>query len=361
MQRRQLLRTLPGLALAGAAGCLGDGGSEGDGTGTQTPTGTPTETAVTDGPDGVYVQSYLEGMAMPESGMSMGGDYSFGLMLAVPHNFWTVTGSDLSRHQREDSQSVHLMVQVWDEETGVVLPESGVSVEILQDGETVSEEVIYPMLSQRMGFHYGGNFTLDGDGSYTARVSASPLSAEPMGSFAGRFDEATTVDLAFEFNQAVRDQLTIEELDQAGDPGAIRPMEMGMMPTGVAAAPEELPGETVGTQRVDDADFVLKAAENGLAGDAGAYLYVSARTPHNDLVLPMMSLDATVTRDGEAVYDGQLTRAIHPDVQYHYGTRVDSIESGDEVEITVVTPPQVGRHEGYETAFLRMDGASFTL
>ncbi|WP_440989494.1 iron transporter [Haloarchaeobius baliensis] len=361
MQRRRLLRTLPGVALAGAAGCLGNGSTEGDGTETPTPTATPTETPVTDGPDGVYVQSYLEGMAMPESGMAMGGDYSFGLMLVVPHNFWTVTGSDLSHHQREDSQSVHLMVQVWDDETGVVLPESGVSVEILQDGETVSEEVIYPMLSQRMGFHYGGNFTLDGDGSYTARVSASPLSAEPMGSFAGRFDEETSVDLPFEYNQALRDQMTVEELDQSGDPGAIRPMEMGSMPIGIAAPPEELPGETVGTQRVDGADLVLKSARNELAGDAGAYLYVSARTPYNDLVLPMMSLDATVTREGDSVYDGQLTRAIHPDLQYHYGTRVDSIEPGDEVSVDVVTPPQVGRHEGYETAFLRMEGATFSV
>ena len=48
MQRRQLLRTLPGVAVAGLAGCIGDGD-------TAAPTDTRTDTATgTAAPDGVW-------------------------------------------------------------------------------------------------------------------------------------------------------------------------------------------------------------------------------------------------------------------------------------------------------------------
>jgi arylsulfatase A-like enzyme len=40
---------------------------------------------------------------------------------------------------------------------------------------------------------------------------------------------------------------------------------------------------------------------------------------------------------------------------------VDHLHSGDEIELTVTTPPQVARHEGYETAFLNMDTMTFTV
>ncbi|WP_435347141.1 DUF7350 domain-containing protein [Haloarchaeobius sp. HRN-SO-5] len=356
MQRRQLLRTLPGVAVAGLAGCIGDGDTAAP---TDTLTDTATSTAAPDGPSGVYVQSFREGMV--SSGTATAGDYEVGLLLAVPHTFWTVTGTERTVNRKESRHSVHLMAQVWDGETNVVLPETGVTVEVLRDGDLVSEEVIYPMLSQRMGFHYGGNFSLGGDGTFTARVSTSPLSIERLGSFAGRFDEAATAEIEFDFDQDVRDQLTVAELDAAGNPGAIRPMEMNAMPTGVAPTTESLPGTTVGSERLDDAELVLGYTGGELAGDAGSYLYVSARTRYNDLVLPMMSLDATVTRDGETVYEGALNRAVHPTLQYHYGVPVDGVRAGDEVSLTVVTPPQVGRHEGYERAFLQMDGASFTV
>ncbi|WP_435318618.1 DUF7350 domain-containing protein [Haloarchaeobius sp. TZWSO28] len=360
MRRRRLLRALPAAALPAVAGCLGDGR---DGTATPPPAPTSQSTRPTTaepaGPTGVYVQSYREGMAM--FGPVTSGDFTFGLMLAVPHDFWTVTATERSAKKKTDQHAVHLMAQVWHEESGQVLADTSLSVEILQDGELVSEEVIYPMLSQRMGFHYGGNFTLAGDGSYTAKLSVAGLQIGRMGSFADKFGEPTTAEVDFEFTQQVRDKLTIQELDAAGQKGAIRPMQMGDMPVGLAPKPEALPGTTIGTERVDDADLVAKYVDGGrFAGSGESYLYVSARTPYNDLLLPMMGLDALV-RDSQTKFDGQLSRAVDPDLSYHYGATVPSLQSGDEVEIGVVVPPQVARHEGYERAFLQMDGATYVI
>ncbi|WP_439026639.1 DUF7350 domain-containing protein [Haloarchaeobius sp. DT45] len=359
MRRRRLLRALPAAALTGVAGCLGDDSGETD-TPTDEPTTSPPTTAAPDGPSGVYVQSYREGMAM--FGPKTSGDYTFALMLAVPHDFWTVTGTEREAKLKTDEHAVHLMAQVWHRESGQVLADTSLSVEILQDGDLVSEEVIYPMLSQRMGFHYGGNFTLAGDGTYTAKLSAAALQIDRLGSFADLFGTPETAEVEFEFTKQVRDKLTIQELDAAGDRGAIRPMQMGDMPVGIAPKPEALPGTAIGTKRVDDADLVARYVDGGRFARTGeSYLYVSARTPYNDLLLPMMGLDATVRGASETTFDGKLSRAIDPDLSYHYGATVPSLQTGDEVELTVVAPPQVARHEGYERAFLQMDGVTFTV
>jgi hypothetical protein len=92
-----------------------------------------------------------------------------------------------------------------------------------------------------------------------------------------------------------------------------------------------------------------------------SYLAVSARTPYNRMVIPAMGLEGTLTRDGETVFDGTLQRTLDPDLRYHYGATVEGVESGDELELRVTTPPQVARHEGYETAFVEMPATTLTL
>lgn len=82
---------------------------------------------------------------------------------------------------------------------------------------------------------------------------------------------------------------------------------------------------------------------------------LSPRTPYNRYPVPFISLSVSIERDGETVYDGVLRDTLDPDLRYHYGAAVDSLEDGDEITITVGTPPQVARHEGYETAFVEMD------
>ncbi|WP_123539327.1 DUF7350 domain-containing protein [Halosimplex salinum] len=371
MNRRSFLHSATGAAAVGLAGCLGD--SDGS-TPTETarsttvePTASPPErTATPDGPSGVYVQSFRETMVMP--GTATAGDYRFALLVAVPHRFWTVTLDERSVtpiEDGEDGDDVHLMAVVWDPETGTVLPDSDLSVEITRDGDLVSQEVIYPMLSQRMGFHYGANFGLDGDGTYAARLSVGGLGGRTTGEFDGRFEDPATADVEFEWSKQVREQLKTESIDEAGERGALRPMEMGELPQARAPTPEDLPGTVLGTGRSDDAKLVttqVPAADAERLTDDDPYLAVSARTPYNRLVLPAMSLSATVSRDGETVFEGSLRSTLDPALGHHYGTALpEPVESGDEITLSVGTPPQLARHEGYERAFLQMDPATITV
>ncbi|PSQ18568.1 fe2+ transport protein [Halobacteriales archaeon QS_8_69_26] len=370
MHRRRLLRIGAAAGAAGVAGCLdGSGGDDGtgseegttpDGTGEPTTGGATTEDR--DAPDGVYVQPFVE--TMVNAGTAREGDLAFAVFWTTPHVFWTMTGADRSRHSKDDEDAVHLMATVWDPETGTVLPEVGLSVELTREDDLVSEEVIYPMLSQRMGFHWGANFPLPGDGTYTASVSVSGMGIDRTGAFAGRFGDPVTAGIEFEFTPENRERVGTEEVAGAGDPGAVQPMEMGDLPDSRLPAPGDLPGTVAGTARSDDADMVvtrLSPAEADRFTDGTGYLAVSARTRYNDLVLPIMGLSATVDRDGETVFDGTLSRTLDPDLGYHYGAPVGSLSAGDEVTLSVGTPPQVGRHEGYETAFLEMPDVTVTL
>jgi hypothetical protein len=357
--RRRTFLARASLGLVGLAGCtsLGGGGDP-----TPTPTAAPTDTPTpTPGdqsalPDGVYVQSFRENMAMQGTGQS--GEFAAGLMYAAPHSFWNVNGTELQKTPR--TGSIHLMAVVWDPETNTVLPETGVSVEVLQDGELVSQEVIYPMLSQRMGFHYGGNFSLPGDGEYVGRVSIGGMNVRRTSAFQGRFAESATVEIPFAFNDEERTKVTTQELDAYGQRGAVKPMDM-MMPQATALPASELPN-VLGKPKNDDAVLLTGTSEvpEGVDG-AGEYLYVSARTPYNGLVLPAMGLNAVVEGDGGAAYEGPLRRTFDPGLGYHYGAAVDgSVASGDTIRLEPTVPPQVARHEGYERAFLQMDPVEFT-
>ncbi|WP_255198671.1 DUF7350 domain-containing protein [Halorarius litoreus] len=358
MERRRFLALVGGgsTLLAGCSGISGDTNSS-----TPTPTETATPSGSEDLPDGIYVQRFSETMSM--QGMQTAGPYRVGFMYAAPHAFWNVNGRDLSKTERNGD--IHGMAVVFHEPTGTVIPETGLSVEIDQDDELVSQEVIYPMLSQRMGYHYGANFGLDGDGEYTAKVSvgAIPDAVALTGEYAGQFREPATAEIPFAFTEEERAKVQVEELDAYGQPGAVKPMEMGMMPQATAPPKEDLPGTVLGEPLADDARLTTTVLEGESASrfDASTYLAVSARTRYNRLVLPAMALNATVRRDGETVYDGALTRTLDPDLDFHYGAGLDALASGDEVTLSVSTPPQVARHEGYERAFLQMDDVTLTV
>ena len=351
MDRRTLLRT--GTVAAGSltlAGCSGLFETE--------PQAIGIPPVPEDRPDGVYVPGHIEGMAM--SGMESTGDYAFGLMYSYPHRFWNVNGGDTSRTEIDDGDDVHLMTSVWDPETGTVLPDTGLSAAVYKDGKLVTEEVIYPMLSQPMGFHYGANFGLDGDGTYSVELSVGAMSTRRTGSFVGRFDDPATVEVPFEYSQQAKEEISFELLEeQATEPGAVDPMEMEIVPQSTAPAESGLPGRVVGTAMSDDARFVVTVLDSPPAGiDAdGEYLAVSARTRYTESVLPAMGLAGTLTRDGDTVFDGELTRTLDPDLHYHYGTVVDGVQSGDELRLSATVQPQTARHEGYETAFGGVKGA----
>ncbi|WP_129116592.1 DUF7350 domain-containing protein [Halegenticoccus tardaugens] len=339
MERRDVLRTGGFTLLCALAGCTEL--FETRSTNQEPP-------VVENRPNAVYVPTHFEGMEMV--GMGHGGSRMVGLTYSYPHRFWTVTGHDAKRINVEEDDAVHMMLSVWDMETNEVLPiESGLQIKIEKDGETVTQLAPWPMLSQRMGFHYGDNVSLDGDGTYIVSVDLGSIGLRQMGSFNGRFGGQPTVEIEFDYSESERNDLEYTMLDERkGQRGATDPMEMGDMPLSFAPQKVDLPGELIGEGESGDAAFVATTVER----DGEPYLVVSSRTPHNRYVLPMMSLSATVRRGGKTTFDEALTKAIDPELGYHYGAAMDSLRPDDEVTIAVDAPPQVSRHEGYETAFL---------
>jgi hypothetical protein len=348
MRRRTLLGTAATGLAGGLAGC------------TSLFETTPANRApplVTDRPDAVYVPTHHEGMVM--LGTADAGDFRVGLMYSFPHRFWVVEqqGDDFEARLVEiaSQDAVHLMATVWDPESGMVVPATGVSIEVTNDDGFLQQEVVYTMLSQRMGFHYGANFPLDGDGSYTANVQVGAVSADRFGAFADRFDEPATATVEFEYSEAERNDIpyTLYE-DEQGTPGAAPAMESSM-PLGTAV---DLPGESYGTATSGDAVF------NGsrVVADRfdGPRLAVTAETPYHGFVVPGMGLRAVVERDETTVAEPRLAPALDPELGFHYGATVDDLQVPDTVRLRVDTPPVAARHEGYETAFLDMEPMTLT-
>ena len=353
MKRRDFLTGAGALGAAAVAGCT-------DLLETESARSVPP--VVEDRPDAVYHPSHIEGMEM--IGSERDGDYAIALTYSFPHRFWTVTASVAEKVSIREQDDVHLMATVWDRETERVLPVgSGPRMTVERDGETVTEKSPWTMISQNMGFHFGDNFSLDGDGTYEVTVDLPGASVRRLGGYEGRFGDAASVSFDFDYSQDERDDLSYETFDEKqGEPGAVDLMEMDMVPTSVAPAVEDLPGEHLAEETTGDAVFQVVAVDDpGFVDGGGTYLAVSPRTPYNRVPIPLMSLSGTVERDGETAFEGPLQKSIHPALGYHYGAAVGDLASGDAVTLTVDAPPQVSRHEGYETAFLDIPPVEFTV
>jgi hypothetical protein len=225
---------------------------------------------------------------------------------------------------------------------------------------------------------------------------------ELTGEFEERFDEGATGTFSFAFDEAFREEVVdgIEYLDEAewGQPGALAPMSMmsgmgdmddeemddeGMdmgsrefgtdtREAGMTELPpaDDLPGELLGTPSSGDAVLAttLHNADSRFV-EEGQYLSVSPRTPYNRGMLPMMTIDITVDREGEdePVIDTQLTDSLDHEFGYHYTLRTAALENGEEIQdgdtitLSFPSPPQVSRHQGYETAFLDMEPVELTV
>ena len=352
MKRRTLLKGGVGLAgLGSMAGCLASLGFE-----RRSARSPP---LVENRPDAVYIPSHIEGMQMV--GMGQAGPYRAALTVSFPHRFWLMTGRNREMVELRAEDSIHLMVSLWDAETQVVPPTSDVTLEISQGDETVVQKAPWPMLSQNMGFHFGDNYALPGDGTYSVSVKIGPMQTRRTGSFAGRFDDPASVTFSYEYSRSALNELSFETLDETkGNEGAVDPMRMEMLPLAQLPEPGGLPGRVIGEATSGDGRFVVSVLDEALPGldGSGQYLAVSARTPYNRYPLPFMSLASTISRDGTTVVEGPLKATLDPDLNYHYGAVVDDIASGDTVELEVGAPPQAARHEGYETAFVEMPSMS---
>ncbi|NHN47676.1 twin-arginine translocation signal domain-containing protein [Halostella sp. JP-L12] len=353
MERRDFLTGAGALGATAVAGCT-------DLLETESARSVPP--VVEDRPDAVYHPTHVEGMEM--IGTATDGDYAIGLMYSFPHRFWTVTASVAEKVSLREQDDVHLMASVWDPETETVLPiGSGPRMTIERDGEEVAAKAPWTMISQNMAFHFGDNFSLDGDGTYDVTIDLPGTGIRRLGAFEGRFGDAASVSFEFDYSRDERDGLTFETFDEKqGEPGAVDLMEMDMVPTSVAPAAEDLPGEHLAEGTTGDAVFQVVAVENpAFIDENGTYLAASPRTPYNQVPIPLMSLSGTVERDGETAFEDPLQKSIQPDLGYHYGASVGDLGDGDEVTLAVDAPPQVSRHEGYETAFLDMPPVEFTV
>ncbi len=302
--------------------------------------------SVEDPPDVVYLPTHSEEMVM--LGGEATGDYEVSFSYTYPHRFWTVNGSRTERVEPADDEEVHLMLTVRDSETGVPMPVgAGASIEILKDGETVAERSPWLMVSQPMGFHLGDNVPLDGDGEYVARVTLGEPAARLAGPLEGRFD-GTTTEMRFGYSREERDSIGCAEFEEErwGEAGAVETMMGG------------------GGRDIEDAQEARASDDTVFAfeNDDG-YLAVHGLTPHNRHALPSMGLEATVERDGETVFDDRLEPTIDGR-GYHYSVGAEAgyeAQEGDTATVDVVTPPQVARHTGYQTAFLGNPTVEVTL
>jgi len=338
MERRRLLGAIGGGIGSLAAGCLGLLETE------SVWSGAP---LVEDRPDAVYRPASTEemgsyGTATADDGAMVMASYTF------PHRFWTVTGEATSRVEVSESDSMHLMVSIWDPETGLVLPRDPALV-LTQDGRTAERFQTWSMLSQRMGYHFGNNVEFPGEGAYRLRVDLGPIGVRTTGALAGRFEDADSATISLEFDSGDVTDLSITEVDRdrRGERAAIAPMEGMAAPVGRVPPASELPGERLGSATAGDATFLgclLPDPPRGVDGD-GPYLAVSPRTPYNRYALPSASLSADV--GGRTV---RLVESIGDGLGHHYGAAIGDRPSGD-VGLSVSTPPQVARHDGYETAF----------
>jgi hypothetical protein len=348
MRRRALLTTGAAAAAGLLAGCLA-GGSD--------PFSVPP--ALDDPPDGVYRPTF--GGGTRTVGTATVGQYGVALLYSYPSRFWELTGTATYERSVTEEDEVHLMATAWDAETGVVLPEAGVTVEVTAGGDLVSQEVVYSMVSQRLGFHYGDNFVLDGEGDYQVTVSVGGTQVRRTGGFEGRLDEAASATFDFRYRRDERDEIPARRYDDAGEPGAVEPADTSV-PRLFAPEESSLPGTVVGSATADDAVVVATrlTGEEATRFGARAYLAVFAHTPYNRMLLPMAGIRARVERDGGTAFEDTLTRTLDPELAYHYGAPVD-LRAGDELTLEAFTPPQVARHEGYETAFVDMPARTLTV
>lgn len=318
---------------------------------------------VDDRPDAVYVPAGVEEMAT--YGMAHQGEYGIALQYTFPHRFYNVTPAGTERVDVQESDAMHLMVTVWDRETGTVLPATP-QIDLSTDGRLATSLRPWAMISQRMGFHYGDNVALD-EGTYIADIQVSSPAVDLVGDLEGRFRSGTTATIEFTYDVDDIYDLSFNEFDddERGRRGAAQLMDGehnedsengGHAPVSTVPPAEELPGAALETGHSGDAVVVARLVDEGSRFADEPFLLVSPRTPYNRVPLPELSMRATAYRDGKAaVSEEPLSPMLDPDVGFHYGLSSPSLVSVDSVEIAVTAPPGVLRHDGYETAFLDME------
>lgn len=352
MDRRDLLASATGAGLVSLTGCVGVLGKQ----------GWKKPNIPANRPKAVYYPTHVDGMNVAT--IKRQGDYTCALTYSRPQRFWLRSSGKQQKVTVNKDDSLHLMPIIWETETKVVPPDLVPQVKIKQDNEIISRISAWPMLSQTMGYHYGDNIELSGDGTYQVQIEVG----DPLMNRAGALADDTPAQftLSLEYNRSKVKETTYRELlkKKAGTRGAVNPMYPDSVPSSQLPKSDSLPGETLGTATSGDAVFVIQKvdAASKFGGKPNqTYLAASVRTPYNRYMVPMMSLSALLSRDGKRIFDGPLEQGIGPKLNFHYGAPVPSMQSGDKLKITIDAPTMTSRHDGYETAFRKMPPVQLTL
>ncbi|ELY50821.1 DUF7350 domain-containing protein [Natronococcus jeotgali] len=328
---------------------------------------------VVDPPEGVYVPPKVDEMAT--FGTATADGLAVTLTATQPHSFWTVTGPERARADVRDHHAVHLMATVTDLETGLAVPTS-VTTTIRSRGERVEERTLWPMLSQRMGFHHGDNAALGEDGPHVATVRIEPTRVETAGAIADRLERSRTVDVEFEYAAAEIESLgrrLIDEDEGRGEPGAVEPMardhgsgdgrdghgdhgDADSHGDGREPALEDAVDAWLGTARSGDLEFGVGVDGSG----SEAEVVATARTRYNGFSVPFAGLSIAPVREDGFGERTALTERLEADRGHHYGAAVDRtvLEAAPKLAVIVDAAPQLSRHEGYETAFFDLEPAT---
>ena len=293
---------------------------------------------VVDRPDAVYIPAIIEGMR--PLGMVDVGPLTVMLSYSYPHRFYRITGTQREVVPVGADDSIHLMLSVNATATGVpVVVPSGVTVAIERGDRLVTEEVVYPMISQQMGVHYGGNIALTGAGTYTIGFTLGGTQIDTDGLLG---TTAVADRVAFAFDPAALGEISIEYPTDAGERGA--------MPAGPMGQRQQLPeplAAPAGWARVGTAAMGDLRLEGFT--DAAGRLRVVAMTRYNRYPMPMLSLQAG---------DVALPPVIDRQLGYHYRSTT-AVDAAAAVPLRATLPPQVARHDGYETAFMQLPAVSW--
>jgi len=150
------------------------------------------------------------------------------------------------------------------------------------------------MISQRMGFHYGDNVQLPGEGAYTVRVTVNPVTGiNRTGSFEGRLESPGSLEIDFEYARSDIHDLSFKTIpeDRRGSREALSLMShggdgggdgngghsdgAGQPPMGRGVPIEDLPGQVFEPQRSGDATFAALVSDADRFTDGSSYLAIS--------------------------------------------------------------------------------------
>lgn len=92
----------------------------------------------------------------------------------TPVPFIVYNGTTSQEIKPAKSTSFHLMVQLNDAQTGVVIPYASVWATVTKGSAMPFDNRLWPMISRYMGPHYGDDVSLPGAGTYKLTLLVSP-------------------------------------------------------------------------------------------------------------------------------------------------------------------------------------------